>query len=158
MLFLPAVPRVPEKQPTLFFRLASGKTLAKNQGAVASDDESIVVTRHTLPFRDELRGLFKSVAGGSARCGAGAPGRMGGCNVGWPNKANIFPRRFYYAACRGHEAVGRLLLERGADPNGANDPRDCGPPLYYACSDCDNRRACAMATLLLDFGADVDAY
>ena len=78
-------------------------------------------------------------------------------DVGWPNKADYIPPPLYYAACRGHEAVGRLLLERGADPNGANDPRKCPPPLYYACSDCDMRRACAMATLLLDFGADVDA-
>ena len=78
-------------------------------------------------------------------------------DVGWPNKPDYMPSPLHIAACRGHEAVGRLLLERGADPNGANDPRECAPPLYYACTDCDMRRACAMATLLLDFGAEVDA-
>ena len=55
-----------------------------------------------------------------------------------------------------HEAVGRLLLERGADPNGANDPRDCGPPLYYACRTA-IYAAHADGDLLLDFGAEVDA-
>ena len=78
-------------------------------------------------------------------------------DVGWPNKPDYMPSPLHIEACRGHEAVGRLLLERGADPNGANDPRECAPPLYYACWDCDMRRACAMATLLLDFGAEVDA-
>ena len=78
-------------------------------------------------------------------------------DVGWPNKPDYMPSPLHIAACRGHEAVGRLLLERGADPNGANDRRECAPPLYYACWDCDMRRACAMATLLLDFGAEVDA-
>ena len=78
-------------------------------------------------------------------------------DVGWPNKPDYMPSPLHIAACRGHEAVGRLLLERGAEPNGANDRRKCAPPLYYACTDCDIRRACAMATLLLDFGAEVDA-
>ena len=59
------------------------------------------------------------------------------------------------AACRGHEAVCRLLLEHGADPNIAADT--CAPPLHYACKDEDVRGACAMATLLLDFGADIEA-
>ena len=59
------------------------------------------------------------------------------------------------AACRGHEAVCRLLLEHGADPNIVADRRE--PPLHYACSDEEIRCPPSIATLLLDFGADIDA-
>ena len=78
-------------------------------------------------------------------------------NGGWTkNSAPLpLPSPLHNAACRGHEAVCRLLLEHGADPNIAADR--CAPPLNNACSDEDVRRACAMATLLLDFGADIEA-
>ena len=78
-------------------------------------------------------------------------------NGGWTeNSAPLpLPSPLHYASCRGYEAVCRLLLEHGADPNIAADR--CAPPLHYACSDEDVSRACAMATLLLDFGADIEA-
>ena len=78
-------------------------------------------------------------------------------NGGWTKNRAPLPRPspLHNAACRGYEAVCRLLLEHGADPNIAADR--CAPPLHYACSDEDVSRACAMATLLLDNGADIEA-
>ena len=78
-------------------------------------------------------------------------------NVGWTKNGAPLPNPspLHDAACWGHEAVCRLLLEHGADPNIVADRRE--PPLHYACSDEEIRCPPSIATLLLDFGADIDA-
>lgn len=59
------------------------------------------------------------------------------------------------AAAHGHLAAARLLLERGAD---ADVPGRWGcTPLHAAASHHDKRDAVAIACLLLDAGADVNA-
>ena len=78
-------------------------------------------------------------------------------NVGWTKNGAPLPSPspLHDAACWGHEAVCRLLLEHGADPNIVADRRE--PPIHYACSDEEIRCPPSIATLLLDFGADIQA-
>ena len=78
-------------------------------------------------------------------------------NVGWTKNGAPLPSPspLHDAACWGHEAVCRLLLEHGADPNIVADGR--ATPIHYACSDEEIRCPPSIATLLLDFGADIEA-
>ncbi len=85
----------------------------------------------------------------------------------WNSSLTAYPdldvSPLHVATRYGHLAVARLLLERGANPHRANGHSHS--PLIVACKlplssvTVPNReaKACALANLLLNFGAEVDA-